>query len=533
MPNPVDIISKSRNRIAKVAAIRAFVYALVPALTALLLAVVLDLIADNTWQVYGYVLYPERADLLSDAMVIAAGTCLVVGVVRAIFAYRGADDFMGAAGQIDQKLDGHEEIVTLATLANPANLDDGRSRRSPLFPVLWRHAIAYFEGFDPKLEFQLEVGEPIRRSSLFAVALAGLMVLATLGLARPPTPAMVEAARLNKIAREIQNSAAGPADVALAFRVRAAAAALTDPRLPPEEKIKRLQEVMREIETEQNQKKNQEASAGAKGSNSGAGKSPDLSARGESKGEGKGQGSGGAQTTGVEKGNESKDNNGSNSGNGKSGNDKNASKDKNGSRDNSGSASNDKNKDNGDKDAKQSIELQNELKKAQAQIEMASAENKPASPAGANNQNGSGPKPGENPNGNGGGDRLNQNAAGKIPQSMQGAKNNSPAENPRDNPDQGSHLGDTHLGETPAARNYQRFLKPGEKGDSIDIRDARYVMFRLPNAIPSAGSGKTVLDTERPTASTPYANVPLAPTSDDAPPDERQLVPPRYRELIH
>ena len=67
----------------------------------------------------------------------------------------------------------------------------------------------------------------------------------------------------------------------------------------------------------------------------------------------------------------------------------------------------------------------------------------------------------------------------------------------------------------------------------VDISDARYVMFRLPGATTSAGGGKTVIDTERPKATTAYTNAPLAPTSDDAPPDERQLVPPRYRELIH
>ena len=97
----------------------------------------------------------------------------------------------------------------------------------------------------------------------------------------------------------------------------------------------------------------------------------------------------------------------------------------------------------------------------------------------------------------------------------------------------GSNLGDTHLGEMPTSTNAQRFLKPGEKGAALDIKDARYVMFRLPGAPSSGSGGKTVLDTDRPTATTAYVNAPLAPTSDDAPPDERQLVPPRYRDMIH
>jgi len=69
-------------------------------------------------------------------------------------------------------------------------------------------------------------------------------------------------------------------------------------------------------------------------------------------------------------------------------------------------------------------------------------------------------------------------------------------------------------------------------GLPIDLRDARYLIFRLPSATSAAGGGKTVLDTERPAASTPYSNVPLKEERLEAAPDERQLVPPRYRDLI-
>ena len=43
----------------------------------------------------------------------------------------------------------------------------------------------------------------------------------------------------------------------------------------------------------------------------------------------------------------------------------------------------------------------------------------------------------------------------------------------------------------------------------------------------------TNADTNRPTASVPYANVPLKAERLYATPQERQLVPPRYRDLIH
>jgi len=41
-----------------------------------------------------------------------------------------------------------------------------------------------------------------------------------------------------------------------------------------------------------------------------------------------------------------------------------------------------------------------------------------------------------------------------------------------------------------------------------------------------------VEDSARPNAATPYTNAPLKASGDTAPPDERQLVPPRYRDLI-
>jgi hypothetical protein len=98
--------------------------------------------------------------------------------------------------------------------------------------------------------------------------------------------------------------------------------------------------------------------------------------------------------------------------------------------------------------------------------------------------------------------------------------------------DKGSTSGDTHLGQFPEPIRYERYYKPGEHGPPIEIRDARYVVFRLPSAATSAGEGKIVTDTRQPEASTPYSNVPLKAERLEAAPEERQLVPPRYRELI-
>ncbi len=66
----------------------------------------------------------------------------------------------------------------------------------------------------------------------------------------------------------------------------------------------------------------------------------------------------------------------------------------------------------------------------------------------------------------------------------------------------------------------------------MDIKNARYVLFRIPPAVQSGGRGKSVIDNERTSATVPYENLPLKDERIAAEPDERQLVPPRYRDLL-
>src|SRR5260370_35043444 len=108
--------------------------------------------------------------------------------------------------------------------------------------------IACFEGFDAKREFRLEIGEPLKRSSIFAGVVALAMILATLGLMRVPSPEAAEAAKLRAIAVRIARSAATADDSALAAKIRKAADALENPKLPPEEKKKRIEEAMQQGE---------------------------------------------------------------------------------------------------------------------------------------------------------------------------------------------------------------------------------------------------------------------------------------------
>jgi hypothetical protein len=353
------------------------------------------------------------------------------------------------------------------------------------------------------------------RSSIFAGVVALAMILATLGLVRAPTPEDRAAAKLRAIAREIAKTATTTDDTALADTIRRAADALQDSKLPPEEKKKRLEEAMRQADKAAQKRDNTRS-----GKDQGNGKSSAQNGKGSGKGQGNAAGSGtgeGKSGTGA-----GQNVGGNNPGPGKGGSGNNSGKNQGGK----GSAKNDQNKN------PSNIELHNELAKAEAQVETANANNPgPDSKPGDDKNHGGANKPGDSAKS---GNQADPNKPGDIPKPGANGDRNIPAAggNPKNKRDMGSNLGDTHLGEMPSSTNAQRFLKPGEKGAGVDIKDARYVMFRIPGAPTSGSGGKTILDTSRPKATTAYVNAPLAPSRDDAPPDERQLVPPRYRDMI-
>jgi hypothetical protein len=495
---------------------RAMLGAAAPALTALALGALLEPIGNLTWEQYGYMLAPDRAAALSLALIGAGLVVLAVGSVLAFRAYRRANDFVAAAAELDDRLECNQEIVTFATLANPSTPEKSRAQRTPLFPVLWRRAIALFGGLDLRHEFRLEPGQPLVRSSIFAGVIALAMIVATLGLVRAPTAEDREAAKLRAIAREIAKTATSTDDTALADTIRRAADALQDSKLPPEEKKERIEEAMRQADKAAQKRDNTRS-----GKDQGNGKSSAQNGKGSGKGQGNSAGSGtgeGKSGTGA-----GQNVGGNNPGPGKGGSGNNSGKNQGGK----GSAKNDQNKNSSN------IELHDELAKAEAQVETANANNPgPDSKPGDDKNQGGANKPGDNSGKSG--NQLDPNRPGDIPKPGANGDRNIPAAggNPKNNRDMGSNLGDTHLGEMPTSTNAQRFLKPGEKGAGVEIKDARYVMFRIPGAPTSGNGGKTILDTDQPKATTAYVNAPLAPSRDDAPPDERQLVPPRYRDMI-
>ena len=492
MPNPVEILSRTSGRIARVAAARTIAYAVLPAVAAATLAAALHPLGQATWERWGYVLSPARVQILTGSL--AAITLLTV-ITAAVFAWRAylrARDFVGAAAQVDEAVGGHQQILTFATLVDPAAPEAAGAGRSPLFPLLWKRAISFLDNFDASRAFPFRLGSPIRRSSILTLAIAIAMVVATLGLVRPPSPLQREAIKLRESASEIEKSSASPGDLALASSLRDVADELENPKLPPEQKLKRLEEVMQQVASHGEQGNGKEKGEG--GGQSAASK--------EGKSQGTGQGAGSA--------------NGSGQGAGQN-------------QANTGAGQNNK----GDKSKDSSVELQNELAKAEAQVEKAkSPEQNPSS--GGDQNTGAAPEVGKGTDQKAAGNQPNPQQAGNTPMQGANASRNLPqpgGNNQQASTDQGSNQGDTRLGEFPTPTKTERFSKGGS--NTLGIHDARYVMFRLPSAIPLGSGGTTVIDPNRTKATTPYVNAPLKETSSDAPPDERQLVPPRYRDLIH
>ncbi|MGH8012658.1 MAG: hypothetical protein ACREQ4_09180 [Candidatus Binataceae bacterium] len=489
MLNPVELIGQSRRRLARIAALKAAARLIPPIVVTFVIAAAFTWIGGMTWEKAGYVLGSAHAAAIRDALFALGVAEVALMCAWAIRAYR-ENDFAGAAARIDELVGAHQEVITLALLADPA-VAERRGERTPLFPMLWRRVISYLDVFEPRRAFRPRLGRALAESSLLSLAIVVALGLATLALMRPPTPEQALARNLHQIARQLAASS-NPADHALANMALNTAKALENPHLPPREKNAALQKLERQL---QQQAHTEEVARNGSGqANSGG------SGRGNGKGSGSGNGAGNGNGTGP------------GSGAGQS----------------SGSSQNGKNKNT------QLAELHNDIAKAQAQIQVESGPRDQSKGDQSGNQKGTSltPKAGSNPNQPG--PRNNPNGHGiAIPQPGNLAQNKANGNHSSGNKNDKGLTGDTHLGEFPKAENFQRYIKPGDKGPPIAIHDARYVLFRLPPAIATeAGTGGLVPDTTRPTVTTPYTNAPLKQRRLTVTPEERQLVPPRYRNLI-
>jgi hypothetical protein len=499
-PSPVELIAGARSRLALIAATRALIYGLAPALTAFAIAPALAPINDWAGLRFGYELAPAALIDLRIGLVAAGMIALALGAASAAIAWRRAHDYISAAERVDSIVNARQEILTLATLTDPSDSANSassavpsRANRPALFPILWQRACTYLANFSPARAFRFDLGRPLMRGSALSVAIVAMLAMAMMVLARPPSPEAAQAQRLREIARAIETTSPTESGRALAKALRDTATVLESHKLPPEQKLKLLAELtnnLQRIKPPNSPQIGNPHDKLAKGSSGGSGNSANG---GEGAGSGQGKGSGGdkaeAKGSGTGKNND-----------------------------------------------QQMEALEKELSQAKERIENESAPGDKSMPkTEAGGSNGNAAAPGKNPNQPGAANRPDDSAQNQRPKPGENAppsdKSGQGGEKTA-NDDKGSTKGDTRLGQFPAPVRYERFYKPGEHGPPIEIKDARYVVFRLPSGATPAGAGKAVLDTGRPEASTPYSNAPLTAERLEASPDERQLVPPRYRDLI-
>jgi hypothetical protein len=493
--DPVKAIQTVRHRLARLAALQMLASAVPPLIVLAGAAFFLRALGEKSWERLGFAMASDTLRIVQIVLLCAAALGLVIAAIVGLFSFRRANDPIAAAELIDRKLGCHEEVLTLASFA-----DTSGPARSVLFPVLWRRAAQHLNRLDPVRNFPFDLRQTLRQAAFLTVSTIGLLIAGiSVLLAANKPPFGTEARQLRKIAREIASSS--PSDrqtQELAAHLRAAADTLANPKVPPQTKLEQLASVEQELKTQQQRRQQQaQASTGestgkanGKGNQGqGAGEAKEAAGQGK-QGAGAGQGKGGAKGTGENTGK---------SGNGEV----------------------------------QLAQARKDISKVQARLE---AEAKLKS----GQQQKSGlkarePHPGEQPDlakfeGNGNLPNPNQPKPGQQQNQEQGNIQHEQPGQPRK--DYGSSQGDTHLGQFPQPGNFERFYKAGEHGTPLDIKNARYVLFRIPPALISAGTGKSVIDKDRPSATVPYANLPLKEERIAAEPDERQLIPPRYRELL-
>ncbi len=498
MVNPVEVISRSSIRLARLAVVEVAAAWVLPIVLTLAFAFFQNRAKSLILNHYGYIIAPHRDSLLT-AVVLALASCEVLALVwLGGRAWRKTHDFVATAQKIDEAIGAHQEVVTLATLADPAH-PQPKEHRSPLFAMLWRRVIGHLEPFNPQQQFRFDAAEPLWRTSILTGAVMLSLALAMLALMRVPSVIEAAAYRMRQLADKLDTPGATASDHQVAEALRDVAKDLDSPRVPPQQKLAELQSIKQEIA-----RLDQQKASGQNGSGNGSGGNSSGSGEGTGKGTtGKGEGQGKGQN-GAEKG--------------------------------EGSGSGGANK--GAQSDKDSIRLQNDIAKAQAKLEEENNLANQSQVARNEGKTGSGlvPQPGSNPNQTGPQSKPNGTGNIQMPGGGKLADNRTPPGSTGTSPNSGDKgsQGDTHLGQFPKAANYERYYRLGDKGAPIDLKDARYVTFRLPTSIVAGGeaSGKTVQDAGSPTAKTPYTNAPLKEERVAASPDEEQLLPPRYRDLI-
>ncbi|HLH75654.1 MAG TPA: hypothetical protein VKV28_02505 [Candidatus Binataceae bacterium] len=487
MADPLQVIDQVCRRRARLAAACAAARWLPPALLTIAVALGLSMLGAHTWERWGWALARRIQAHLQVGLWAAAAAALLTAALVGWRAAVANSQRLAAAELLDRHLGSHQTLITLVSVPT--------SQRSALFPLLWRHGAQAVAGLDPVRALPFPWGRMIRQvlaAGLFSFLGLVLVLILVVGLTN--NPLVDQAHQLRKLAREMEGQAHDAQGRRLAASLNAAAAALDNPRLPAQVKLKQIAAARRELEQAEQPPP---PAPGRSGRSGGNGTSGGTASRQAGNNPGKG-----AQGQGA--GSES-------AGNGTQGN-------------SSGAGHQGKAPTPGDALAA----AQHDLTMAEAALSQA-----PRMPSGKDQSSGSQPS-GSQPQpkmfaATGHPPQPNRKPQGTIVQ-PNAIANASNLGTPRRN-ESGTAKGDTHLGQFPQPVRYERFYKPGE-GPGIGIKNARYVLFRIPPASPAVGAGQVVPDQERPAATLPFANLPLDEVKVKAEPQESQLIPPRYRELL-
>ena len=450
-----------------------------PLAVTLAIALGFNTLNEFLFERFGYLIQDIPARYFERSVLVFALVQLVVVVLFACIAWLRASDRSQAAEHIDRIVGGKQEVVTftaLSALPNP----EAATMRYPLFPILSGRVNSYLQAFDPRSAFPLELRQPLIRSSILATLVVVIITTVASVLIRRPTAAQSVTHRLQLLADALDASASSSAHQQLSVAARDVAKDLMNPKLPPRVRLAELISLEQELDKSRDQHRVAQAGRGrSPGSGNGGGESA-------AKGSGVGNGSGASRAGG--KGGKGEQEN-------------------------------------------QMADLRNDIAKAQTKLEQETEPGTKGQKA-QNSSNGSGAssKPGSDPDRPGGQNSSSGN--GQVPPKALAGGQNPNGQNPSTRPGAHGSMGDTHLGEFPKPGNYQRFYKPGERGPGINVRDARFVTFQLPTAIASTGAGVLVPGNMHPQATTPYINSPLKQERLEVSPDEQQLVPPRYRDLL-
>ncbi len=502
MANPVEVLNSARKQAGKAAALSAALTGLPVAGTLATFGLLLSITSASWLERYGVLLTPQVAHK-AEAVIFALVFLVVLATLAgASQAYLKASRPQDVAARIDRELAAKEEIVTFAEASFSEDSGSSATARSPLFPLLSDRVAGYLESFEPSRIFAIPTRRVVLRSSLTSLcvlitAFTALLVYAR--LTQPPYASQIET--LHELASKLAESSPSPENAVLAKRLAAVADVLANPALTAREKLERIAALKREVEElerrETAQKNPQSSSAGSSGSahnkGSGSGENSGNEPAGSGNGEGqneRNQGGGGKKPS---------------------------------KRQTTSSPVNEANREIAE--IERELEQQSRRSRQSStgferpndhQQQEASADTGP----GENPTKSSGPKPG-----------VNEPQKGNQPEPEQKLAGANAKENLR-SPRRGTGLGDTRLGEIPAPANYKRFYAFGEHGPGLTVKDARYVVVSLPPAPQAASGGKIVAGGPSAKATTPYANLPLPKEDLAANPQQQQLVPPRYWDLL-